>query len=145
MAFKRIRLMEIWEILRRWHDGQTVSTIAARIGCDRKTVRTYIRLACNQGGDSPERPGTEGRYPPTAFTLPLSSYTPKRPSKPSWNPMSMRSSHSSTTGRTLSSPRRLSRSSASGVTSQARSALAVSNAWLEPVRFRLRLTARLAA
>jgi len=41
--------MEIWEILRRWHDGQTVSTIAARIGCDRKTVRTYIRLACNQG------------------------------------------------------------------------------------------------
>ncbi|OGP66166.1 MAG: hypothetical protein A2169_14030 [Deltaproteobacteria bacterium RBG_13_47_9] len=49
MAFKRIQLMEIWEILRRWHDGQTISTIAASIGCDRKTVRTYLRLACNQG------------------------------------------------------------------------------------------------
>lgn len=41
--------MEIWEILRRWHDGQTISTIAVSIGCDRKTVRTYIRLACDQG------------------------------------------------------------------------------------------------
>lgn len=49
MAFKRIQLMEIWEILRRWHDGQSISAIAKSIGCDRKTVRSYIRLACNQG------------------------------------------------------------------------------------------------
>jgi hypothetical protein len=49
MAFKRIQLMEIWEILRRWHDGQSISTIATTIGCDRKTIRTYIRLACNLG------------------------------------------------------------------------------------------------
>jgi transposase len=41
--------MEIWEILRRWHDGQSISTIAASVGCDRKTVRTYIRLASDQG------------------------------------------------------------------------------------------------
>jgi len=49
MAFKRIQLMEIWEILRRWHDGQSISGIAKSIGCDRKTVRSYIRLACEQG------------------------------------------------------------------------------------------------
>jgi transposase len=49
MAFKRVKLMEIWEILRRWHDGQSISAIAKSIGCDRKTVRSYIRLACKQG------------------------------------------------------------------------------------------------
>ena len=49
MAFKRIQLMEIWDILRRWHDGQSISAIAKSIGCDRKTVRSYIRLACKQG------------------------------------------------------------------------------------------------
>ncbi|MEO8167534.1 MAG: IS21 family transposase [bacterium] len=49
MAFKRIQLMEIWEILRRWHDGQTISTIATCLGYDRKTVRAYIRLACDLG------------------------------------------------------------------------------------------------
>jgi len=41
--------MEIWEILRRWHDGQTISAIAASVGCDRKTIRAYIRLARDQG------------------------------------------------------------------------------------------------
>jgi transposase len=42
--------MEIWEILRRWHDGQSISAIAKSIGCDRKTVRSYIRLACEPLG-----------------------------------------------------------------------------------------------
>jgi hypothetical protein len=41
--------MEIWEILRRWHDGQSISTIAASLGYVRKTVRAYIRLACDHG------------------------------------------------------------------------------------------------
>lgn len=41
--------MEIWEILRRWHDGQTISSIAANVSCDRKTVRSYIRLASAHG------------------------------------------------------------------------------------------------
>jgi|GEM_PF-2418585 len=49
MVFKWIQLMEIWEILRRWHDGQSISSIATSIGCDRKTVRSYIRLACDRG------------------------------------------------------------------------------------------------
>jgi hypothetical protein len=35
MAFKRIQLMEIWEILRRWHDGQPIRTISSVVGCDR--------------------------------------------------------------------------------------------------------------
>jgi hypothetical protein len=41
--------MEIWEILRRWHDGQRNCTIAAGVGCDRKTIRTYLQLACSLG------------------------------------------------------------------------------------------------
>lgn len=41
--------MEIWEILRRWHDDQPLSTIAVQLGCDRKTIRSYIRLACSLG------------------------------------------------------------------------------------------------
>lgn len=41
--------MEIWEILRRWHDGQPISTISSSVGCDRKTVRSYIALAKAEG------------------------------------------------------------------------------------------------
>jgi transposase len=33
---------DVYEILRRWHAGQSVSRIAAVEGCDRKTVRKYI-------------------------------------------------------------------------------------------------------
>ena len=49
MAFKRIQLMVIWEILRRWHDGQPIKTISSAVGCDRKTVRSYIALARAEG------------------------------------------------------------------------------------------------
>lgn len=49
MAYKRITLMDIGDIIRRWHDGQSVSSIAMVLGYDRKTVRKYIRLAQQQG------------------------------------------------------------------------------------------------
>jgi transposase len=45
MAFKRVQTVEIWSILRRWSDKQSISTIAASVDCDRKTVRAYIEMA----------------------------------------------------------------------------------------------------
>ena len=43
MSFKWIGDMDIYEIIRRWHDGQTISHIAQTLGYDRKTVRKYIQ------------------------------------------------------------------------------------------------------
>jgi hypothetical protein len=45
MAFKEVPIVTIWESLRRWADHQPLTTIAASVGCDRKTVRSYIELA----------------------------------------------------------------------------------------------------
>ena len=41
--------MEIYEIIRRWHAGYSNSYIAKVLGYDRKTVRSYINYAINQG------------------------------------------------------------------------------------------------
>jgi transposase len=41
--------MDIWEVVRRWHDRQSVSAIAAALGYDRKTVRRYVDLAQRNG------------------------------------------------------------------------------------------------
>lgn len=41
--------MDIGDIIRRWHDGQSVSRISTVLGYDRKTVRKYIRLAQQHG------------------------------------------------------------------------------------------------
>ena len=49
MAFKKVQPVEIWNILRRWTDGQRPSAIALACGCDRKTVRAYIEMARNLG------------------------------------------------------------------------------------------------
>lgn len=46
--------MDIWEIIRRWHERHSISQIARALGYDRKTVRSYIRLA-RACGLSPER------------------------------------------------------------------------------------------
>lgn len=45
MAYKEVPTVTIWETLRRWADNQPLTTIAAAVGCDRKTVRSYIALA----------------------------------------------------------------------------------------------------
>jgi hypothetical protein len=37
--------MDVWEIIRRWHDRHSISQIAQALGYDRKTVRGYKRLA----------------------------------------------------------------------------------------------------
>ena len=54
MAYKRITVMDIWEIIRRWHNRQSVSHIASALGYDRKTVRKYIEYAKAQGLSSDE-------------------------------------------------------------------------------------------
>ena len=49
MAFKKVLPVEIWNLLRRWNDGQRPSAIAVACGCDRKTVKAYIEMARNLG------------------------------------------------------------------------------------------------
>jgi transposase len=51
MAFKQVPTVIIWETLRRWAEGQPLLTIAASVGCDRKTVRSYVELARTLGLD----------------------------------------------------------------------------------------------
>ena len=55
MAYHRIYFMDTWEILRRWHDKQSITDIAQSLSCDRKTIRKYIQLAIAKGL-SPETP-----------------------------------------------------------------------------------------
>jgi len=42
MAFKRITMIDIWDIIRRRHDGQSITAIADVTGYDRKTLRKYF-------------------------------------------------------------------------------------------------------
>jgi len=49
MAYTRITLMDLYEIIRRWHDQQAIAHIAIALNNDRKTVRKYIAKATAQG------------------------------------------------------------------------------------------------
>jgi len=49
MAFKAITIMDIWDIIRRYRDGQTIRSIARTLGYDRKTVRKYIKFLRARG------------------------------------------------------------------------------------------------
>lgn len=49
MAFKKITIMDIYEIIRRWHNRQHKKHIAQLLGYDRKTVRKYIQKAIAKG------------------------------------------------------------------------------------------------
>ena len=55
MAYHEIGIMDIWEVIRRHHSRQNISQIARALGYDRKTVRSYTRLA-DIAGFSPDRP-----------------------------------------------------------------------------------------
>jgi transposase len=41
--------MDIWEVIRRWHDRQSFNQIAQSLGYDRKTIRGHINYVCNCG------------------------------------------------------------------------------------------------
>lgn len=49
MAYHEISIMDLWEIIRRWHDRQGIREIARSLGYDRKTVQRYTRLAASRG------------------------------------------------------------------------------------------------
>jgi len=55
LAYHEIGIMDIWEVIRRHHSRQNISQIARALGYDRKTVRSYTRLA-DIAGFSPDRP-----------------------------------------------------------------------------------------
>lgn len=55
MAFRRLSVILIREILRRWKAGEGLRTVAAATGTDRKTVRRYVGAAV-QAGFTKERP-----------------------------------------------------------------------------------------
>lgn len=45
MGYSPKGVMDIYEILSRWHAGYTISGIAEALDIDRKTVRRYVRAA----------------------------------------------------------------------------------------------------
>lgn len=47
--------MELFDIIRRWHDGATISAISRNLSRSRKTIRGYIKLA-REAGISREEP-----------------------------------------------------------------------------------------
>jgi len=49
MAYKRISVMDIYEILTRWHAGHNNTQISTSLSLDRKTVRHYIAIAQQAG------------------------------------------------------------------------------------------------
>ena len=61
MAFHEISIMDIWEVVRRWHNRQSIRSVAHSLGYDRKTVRGFVRLAQARGLslDSPLPPKEE--------------------------------------------------------------------------------------
>lgn len=61
MGYNPQGIMNIYDIIRRWHAGQTKSSIASSLNLDRKTVRNYIRLAEQAGIDRNNPLGEEAR------------------------------------------------------------------------------------
>ncbi len=49
MAYKRIKTLDIWEIIRRHQAGQGIRLIARSLGYDRKSVRKYINHLRSKG------------------------------------------------------------------------------------------------
>lgn len=45
MAFREVRVTEVYEVLRRWLTGEGLRTVAERAGVDRKTARRYVAAA----------------------------------------------------------------------------------------------------
>ena len=49
MAYHEISTMDIWEVIRRWHNKQGIREISRSLGYDRKTIRNYISFATKKG------------------------------------------------------------------------------------------------
>ena len=49
MGYKRLTIDDLYNLFRRWRAGHSLSKIAGAAGCDRKTVRQYIRRFVDAG------------------------------------------------------------------------------------------------
>ena len=49
MAYRQTSIMDVWDVIRRWHERQGIRQIARSTGFDRKTVKGYKRLALSVG------------------------------------------------------------------------------------------------
>ena len=49
MAYRPTSIMDVWDIIRRWHDRQAIRDIVRSTGYDRRTVKSYKRLAQSVG------------------------------------------------------------------------------------------------
>ena len=49
VAYREVTMLEVREILRQWLSGTARKRIAARLSCDPKTVRRYVRAAGRLG------------------------------------------------------------------------------------------------
>jgi len=86
MAYKRITLMDIWEIIRRRHKKQSISHISHVLGYDRKTVNKYIQLAQQIGIDF-EQPLPPKEKLPNLFQNDLSDRQRQSPSQEYLQPL----------------------------------------------------------
>jgi hypothetical protein len=71
MGYKRLDLMSLYDIVRRWHGGSSISAIIRPLSKDRKTVRKYIRAA-EQAGLSPDDPLPDRALPRVTHASPRS-------------------------------------------------------------------------
>jgi hypothetical protein len=49
MAYQPKSIMDVWDIIRRWHERQGIREISRATGFDRKTIKSYKRLAESAG------------------------------------------------------------------------------------------------
>jgi transposase len=49
VAFHEISIMDVWDVVRRWHAGEGIRKISRDLQYDRKTVQRYTRLARSIG------------------------------------------------------------------------------------------------
>jgi hypothetical protein len=63
MAYKRIVNMEITEIIRRYFDSQSLSSISVQSGLSRNTIRKYINEIIRRGITSYDKERIESILP----------------------------------------------------------------------------------
>jgi hypothetical protein len=70
MGYRRMKKRAMWEIYRRWKNGQVISHIAAGERCDRKTIRQYVE-GFVQLGLKPEAPAMSDRLQAAISSFPI--------------------------------------------------------------------------
>ena len=76
MPYKSYDMIDIYNIIKRWHGNYKITQISRTLGIDRKTIRNYIQLA-EKVGLSKEKP-----LPEKAELFKLINSLPSFPSSP---------------------------------------------------------------